>query len=247
MYEAVRALMAQVVSDEVRTRYRIGALLRTVKNASETYGDSAIERLAERLDVGADTLYRCALVAEHWSAEEMRALILRTNRRGEPLSWSHLVALTKVASSATRRKLVERALAEAWSVRQLTEHVAAERTAARQAHHGESLDDLSVRAAVAEGVQSASRTLSQMAVFMKALDERLADGDGNAALFDDAIDVYRALYGQVGAALDLLQRAKTTSSGRIRVATKARGVADATMDPEDDHEPEVGRRLRVRK
>ena len=47
--EAIAGLMAQVVREEILTRYRIGVLLRTVRSGAERYGERPIERIAAKL------------------------------------------------------------------------------------------------------------------------------------------------------------------------------------------------------
>lgn len=258
--EAIAGLMAQVVREEILTRYRIGVLLRTVRSGAERYGERPIERIAAKLEVGVDTLYRCAMVAEQWSKTEVHMLCAQVNRRGEPLSWSHLVALTKVYAPATRAALAERALAEAWTVRELTSHLAAHRgvraldrdrspsAEGQPSKQAESLADMSVRAALSEGVHSASRALTQMGVFVDALDERLAEGDGHDRLFDEAIGVYEALQDKVGAALELLRRARATSSARLRVVPRVRVGRPVVEElTEDEDRPLEPRRVRLRR
>jgi hypothetical protein len=125
--ETVRGLLAQVARDESKTRYRIGTLLREVSGSIETYGARAVERLAERLEVGADTLYRCISVAETWSEPELKALTARTNRRGEPLTWSHLATLAKIPGERTRGRWIERCIEAGWTTRELAQELLGER------------------------------------------------------------------------------------------------------------------------
>lgn len=115
--EAIQKLLAQAASDEIDTRYKVGVIVRSVIEAEGTYGERAVERVAQALGRDAGSLYRYASVARTWSEPEMRTLSRRPNCFGEPLSWSHWVELAKVPT--TWRMWLERALEESWSARRL--------------------------------------------------------------------------------------------------------------------------------
>jgi hypothetical protein len=121
---AIQKLLGEAAVGEIYTRYKVGAIIRSVIEAHGTYGDRAVDRIAEALGRDAGTLYRYAFVARTWSEPEMRALSRRPNSHGEPLSWSHWVELTRVPM--TWQVWFERALEGSWSARKLARELETE-------------------------------------------------------------------------------------------------------------------------
>ena len=119
MYEAIRKLLAGAARDEARSRHQVGVLIAGVKKERDKYGARAVEQLASALGSNVHTLYRCAGVCERWAPDELELLLRRTTTKGQPLSWSHLVLLSGVTSEPRRAELVDRALKDALTVREL--------------------------------------------------------------------------------------------------------------------------------
>jgi hypothetical protein len=119
VYESIRKLLACAARDDARSRHQIGVLIGTVKKAADKYGARAVEQLASALGSNVHTLYRCAAVSECWSPTQLEALLRRTTPQGQPLSWSHLVLLAGVTASKRRAELVDKALEDALTVREL--------------------------------------------------------------------------------------------------------------------------------
>lgn len=229
----IRALLAQAVREDLYARYRVGALLSIVKRAPSTYGEHAVERLGAELGIATATLYRYATVADCWSLEDVESQGTRTNRFGEPLSWSHFVALTRVPHPAARRALTEECRQKGWSVRKLTEVVT------RLARAGENNDgaEASVRIALNEGIQSATRATVELDIFSEALATRLADleEDADEALVERAITAFQELNVRAESTLSQLRGATRASEQRLRCAPAVRGEETAKLpDPFDD-------------
>jgi len=125
VYESIRKLLAGATRDEARSRHQVGTLIAEVKKARDKYGARAVEQLASALGTNVHTLYRCAAVAECWSPGQLESLLRRTTAQGQPLSWSHLVVLAGVSSPRQRTELLDRALQDALSVRELMVQVEA--------------------------------------------------------------------------------------------------------------------------
>lgn len=104
--------------DDVIARCEIGSTIEKVKN-TKTYGKNAVELLAKKLGRSPKTLYKYAEVTKAWGKHELEALLKRKNRHGEPVSWSHLTALRNVEADE-RDRLIELALADGLSVREMT-------------------------------------------------------------------------------------------------------------------------------
>jgi hypothetical protein len=119
VYEAIRGLLAGAARDEARSRHQVGVLIAGVKRERDKYGARAVEQLASALGSNVHTLYRCAGVCECWAPDELEVLRERTTAKGQPLSWSHLVLLSGVTSETRRAELVDKALQDALTVREL--------------------------------------------------------------------------------------------------------------------------------
>jgi hypothetical protein len=222
---AIRALLSRAIRDEATTRYDVGVRLMLVKRNPRKYGERAIDRLAEDLGVSSATLYRYSAVAETWGAHDVSALIARKNTRGDPLSWSHFVVLTR-APDASRTRLTEQCLAEAWTVRELTLGVQAEAAALRDVS-GDDDAEGPIDAALSEGIESAARATAQLGVFLEALVERLEGEARESKLLSRAITTFRGLRETVDDALESMCEADRRSESRLKAActpgeTKAR-------------------------
>lgn len=81
--------------------------------AEQNYGDELTFQLAEELDLEPHTLTNWRWVASS----------VDRKRRREQLSWSHHAEVARLGPKA-QAEVLARAIAEAWTVRQLREHVA---------------------------------------------------------------------------------------------------------------------------
>jgi hypothetical protein len=167
---AIQKLLAEAAVSEIDSRFKVGVIVRSILEAEGTYGERAVERVAEVLGREAGTLYRYASVARTWSEPEMRGLSRRPNSHGEPLSWSHWVELAR--APATWRQWLERALAGSWPVRRLSRELDAKMQDWLEADAGDT-----TCAALLEAVKHAERLNAEMKAFGAVLD-RLARTPG---------------------------------------------------------------------
>lgn len=123
VYDSLRALVAETTREEASRRYKIGELVRQVRDDEHKYGRRSVEALAMLLRFDKSTLHDYATVAETWSARDFNALLKRRNGLGLGLRFSHLVVLTRVANSRKRDALAARALEQNLTVRQLEQIV----------------------------------------------------------------------------------------------------------------------------
>jgi DNA-binding response OmpR family regulator len=113
-------VFAQERSLEAEQAYRL-ALLAQAAFASEARDWSVIEACARAVGLSRQTLQPYATVVSRWSADELRRLLAeRRNVRGEPISVSHLVLLSRLPNPA-RSLWLERVFGEGLTVRQLRE------------------------------------------------------------------------------------------------------------------------------
>ncbi len=221
--EAIRSLLTHGDREDVRVRHEVGVRLCVIKANTDRYGDHAVERLASALRFPARVLYRCATVAEVWTAEGLDAVMARTNAAGGRLSWSHLVALTRCASSVSRRAILEQCLRESWSVRELSAHVARQvpQTPDSAAHGAHA--DVPVKVAFAEGIVQASRADASLRVLVRALD---AGGDDDAG---DAFTLARAIV-----AVERLTQGATATLARLKELQRAAATVRRAPEPARD-------------
>jgi ActR/RegA family two-component response regulator len=102
-----------------RVRYAVGAIVAEIKANPDLYGRGAMVAVATALGEDLPSLYRHAAVAECWTETEVAALLDRKGPGGRTLSWSHIVLLGSLSSAHARARLVEQALRESLSVRDL--------------------------------------------------------------------------------------------------------------------------------
>jgi hypothetical protein len=197
-FRAIQALLATAAADEIRTRYKVGAIVRRVQDSEATYGARAVERLALALGRDQATLYRYGTLAKTWSEREMVALSRRRNCYGEPLSWSHWLEL---AAEEDWKPWLERALSEGWSVRRLKDEI---ETGAREIPRSESFDeDETTRAALLETIRDAERWNARVTHSLAPVLDRLARSPRRSPqieeLFLRSLDVFNHAHCRTGA------------------------------------------------
>ena len=120
----LRELLA--VRQDWRTRYQVGSIIKQLKAHPERFGVHAVREAANATAQDPVALYRCARVAERWTAPEVEAIIATPMSNGTNLSWRHLTALAAVGRDSVRGALLRRALDESLSAHALENAVAAE-------------------------------------------------------------------------------------------------------------------------
>jgi hypothetical protein len=184
-----------------------------MQRGAESYGEHAVERMADELRVGPGVLYRSARVAQCWSAEQIKELEARIGRRGEPLSWSHLVVLAKVRGKTKRDGWATRCLEGGWTVRELAEAIADGTTLVNPEAAAEG--EPGARIALREGMQVAARAATHFAVVLDALNDRLTD-DVDDDLVAGTIAAYEKVHGTVVETLERLRDRNRPSGRRLQ-------------------------------
>jgi hypothetical protein len=106
----VQQLLNRNDARDAYDRYLIGSIIRDVRNQTNTYGEGSVGKIARVVGRDVDTLYEYADVAETWSQTEVTRLLERKTALGVPLSFSHLIELSKVRRDRDLLKaLTERA------------------------------------------------------------------------------------------------------------------------------------------
>jgi len=115
---ALKALLARRPCD-ARVRYGIGEIVAGLKKQSCLYGAGAVATAAAAVGEALPSLYRHARVAQRWTVGEFDGLLARTMADGRSFSWSHFVSLAGVSAGELYDHLVERALVQSWTVKEL--------------------------------------------------------------------------------------------------------------------------------
>jgi len=118
-YEAIRELQKKLNLREAEGKYDIGVLVAEVIKLENAYGARSVEKLTEALRHHHSTLRNYASVADTWEPDDFKALMKRKGKRGLPISFSHLVQISKIGDPAERDEWVDRVLNEGLSVRDL--------------------------------------------------------------------------------------------------------------------------------
>lgn len=109
---------AMLRSHDPLERYAAGEIIAAVKRDAATYGDDAVASLARSVGEDVASLYRFASVVERFSRAEVKRLL------AGGLTWSHLVALTRVHDAKKRKAWATRAMRTRVSVRALEAQLA---------------------------------------------------------------------------------------------------------------------------
>jgi hypothetical protein len=127
----LRRLLIDLSKNEVKARYKIGALTLRLTEGKKTYGTSAVERLARSLDYDPSSMYRDAKVAKRWPNEaEFMKMHRRRNRADLHLFWTHYLVLAK---RDDWKVWLKRTLLRGLSAKQLKTELADEASGAKEA------------------------------------------------------------------------------------------------------------------
>jgi hypothetical protein len=211
--DAIEALFESADSDEVATRYRVGALVQEVRDTKGTYGEKGVEKIAARLKRHRGTLYRYAAVADLGPWRELRPNTKEKSRDGHVLSWAHWLELARVPK--VWRRWHAKALADAWTSRELGAQIDA--SLANVATAKEEASDTTTEAP-ADTLRAIRRYEGEVAgAFAALLDriERLPSGERSKdvpELLARGMDLLQAAHAKSGALLARVRR--LTGDGR---------------------------------
>ncbi len=233
----IRGLLAGASHNEVMTRHRVGEVLCRIRSMPRAYGKRCVERVAEEIGMTPAKLYRHIAVAECWTPAGLAERMERTNRFGLPLTWSHLVALAKVADSTAREFLLDQCLENAWSVRELSHHVVSLTDRGARAGPGGA-----VHAALKEGIDFGNRAAADVTLFTRLLAEQLEaiEVEPDEQLVARAIATFQELSTRAESAIAEL-RGATRSEQRMRCPQEVAPLPSAGLacddGPDEQDEP----------
>lgn len=100
--------------------YKLGQLaVKRGERTDGTYGQGAIQQLADLKAVSKEHVYKARTFACSYSKRDMERLCARRSPRGKPLGIGHVYELIQVDDQAERLRLESEAAKRGWSVRDL--------------------------------------------------------------------------------------------------------------------------------
>lgn len=125
-----RDLLAAGAEEDLRSRYSVAVIAKEVREDVATYGERSVETLADELGQDKSTIYKWIKVAKAFEHETISDVLEKRDRFGRPLSWSHVALCASVPKR--EMELLERALREWPSVKDLKKLVAAARSGSKE-------------------------------------------------------------------------------------------------------------------
>ena len=95
-YRHLRKILNDSGADDLLARYKIGRIAGEIQNEA-VYGEGAVEQMAQALDVSADWLYVCRMLADTFpKLTTFEKLVRRRNSRGRTIGVSHIVEILRL-------------------------------------------------------------------------------------------------------------------------------------------------------
>jgi hypothetical protein len=139
--EAAIKLQRSMVDDLIWKKYKLGEIVRDMRQNEARYGESAVEKLAIVLGSAPSELWECQRLATCYTEESLTKLMERAGKTGRRIQWSHLRQLADMSEShgagaaKTRRELETQIINEGLTARDLT-HVIQQRLGSRSRGSG---------------------------------------------------------------------------------------------------------------
>ncbi len=121
----VKACVVSEIHGLMESRYKLGSLVKEVKDHPKVYGGLADVQLASFSGEAGKTVYAEARrLRERYTPERFREIMEAVNpETGARLSYKHLAILLRVEDNAQADKLLEHCVAASWSTKELTDHI----------------------------------------------------------------------------------------------------------------------------
>ncbi|SEN18295.1 hypothetical protein SAMN05444354_1335 [Stigmatella aurantiaca] len=200
-YEKLKKKLAGSEKQDAQVRYEIGRVVAKVRGASPRYGSNAVGQLERALGLDENTLRRYELIASTWTPAQFAALLKRTNLYGRSLSWSHLDVVAAVADARKREGLLDEALREGLSVRELASRVRG-RTPALVEDTNESALNRPLFSAVRVMTARAETVVQSVSIWEKSIFERLQQE--NSPELSESLQNAKDVYTQLRSAVDVI-------------------------------------------
>jgi hypothetical protein len=126
--EWIRSSFEEEWRRSITFRYQAAVLIKEIyddvnQNNGATYGAKAVQAI--KLSFGWDdgVIYQALHVAEAFTPEQIQEVAQMRSPEGKPVSFSHVVALSRVEDDGKRQKLLCQAVREAWTSKKLANAV----------------------------------------------------------------------------------------------------------------------------
>ena len=119
----IKSLLIEADQRDVLARYEIAIHCQQVREGDGhggKYGAKAVRKLTQALNWSKSAVYDYANVALTWpDQDKFDELVVKDDKFGKPLSWSHIILLATVSDDARREQLIQDSLQNGWTVREL--------------------------------------------------------------------------------------------------------------------------------
>jgi hypothetical protein len=119
VYKVVEDLVRREARIAMLTWYRIGQWIHQIRHHEDFYGSPPVDLLAGVLGIDLRTLLGAASVAAAFTRGEVRQLARLALSSGAPLTFEHLIQLSRIASPRDREQAIRRTLDESLTPRQV--------------------------------------------------------------------------------------------------------------------------------
>jgi len=122
-FDKVRSYIFNEIIHSLRRRHELGKDLQEVDDKKATYGQHAVEKMAELLDMDPSLLYNIKKFADDYSPKQLNELVALVEagekEHGYGISWSHVTQLLRVRDVNKREQLQQDIIEQRLTVQEL--------------------------------------------------------------------------------------------------------------------------------
>jgi hypothetical protein len=122
-YKMIQDALASEETTIFENRYKIGLIVEEMNNLESDYGSKPVERMAELLGSGKDIIYQSLLFVQRFDEDELKALIAMRNTDGNPLMWTHVSHIIRIADRDIRKDTIQKCLDNSWTPVELLSYI----------------------------------------------------------------------------------------------------------------------------
>jgi hypothetical protein len=128
-FHKLEEFVSNGLRDMVMFYHAVGVTANRIREDEQTYGDHAVDKLADALNRDRTNIFRAAAMASWLTEKQLKEFLDQEGPYGNPLSWSHLGLLVSVVDVKKREELIQDVIDQGMSARSLkTEIERRERT-----------------------------------------------------------------------------------------------------------------------
>ena len=204
--DLIRTLVQRADCQEIELRFEIAEHCRDVKDGDgNTFGDGAVQKLADALGWAPSIIYDYVFVARAWKTKEEAVAVAQVMNRG----WRHLVEIASTPAE-TRQELIVAVRDDGMSLRAIRRHRKRLAPAASRTKPAPSLEDMTPAISLLEALQDFAVDLTQFEKHVGPHADRLADALAKAEPTDITPEFAKGL-------LEIRNRLEAISAKSIEV------------------------------